>query len=165
MFSPHNFQDSANVIGSLNQCQVQLLESRGYVLLGAGDALQQGEQILRGRGRVVDLLRRLDGTIGEAHGVTPHSFLISSVGQARRPLIRRGRMGPHSLQAQIRRVCSARPRWRAASEVGRVARTSCARGTWGCMDMCSTFWVRRTCLHFVERPSRRHRQTMSRFVG
>lgn len=60
---------------------------------------------------------------------TESRFLISLTRHARRPLIRMGRMGPFSRQAQIRRVCWARLRCAAASAVVIAERFSCSSDT------------------------------------
>lgn len=53
---------------------------------------------------------------------------MSDTAQANRPLILRGRIGPLSLQAQIRMVCGDLFRWYAASPVGIAALVSCSSG-------------------------------------
>lgn len=62
------------------------------------------------------------------HYATPSSFLRSATGQARRPLMRSGWMGPSPRMDHSRSVCSARLSWAAASGVGSAERVSCASG-------------------------------------
>jgi len=61
--------------------------------------------------------------------VTPRICFMSETRQASRPITRIGRMGPFSLHAQSHRVCFARFKCAAASDVGIAARVSCASGT------------------------------------
>ena len=68
------------------------------------------------------------GTNGAAIYSTPSTRRSSDTGHARRPLMRMGRIGPSSRQAQMRSVCCARLRCPAASLVGSAARVSCASG-------------------------------------
>ncbi len=65
---------------------------------------------------------------GFFHFETPSRRLISETGHARRPLTLIGLSGPFSRHAQRRRVCCARFRWKAASDVGRAVRASQSKG-------------------------------------
>ena len=118
---------------------------RGFVVVELGQGvpilLQQDERLTRNAGLVVNphmqalcacygaqLFQCVLGYEGGGHYATPSTRRSSDTGHARRPLMRMGRIGPSSRQAQMRSVCCARLRCPAASLVGSAARVSCASG-------------------------------------
>lgn len=97
---------------------------RGLFLLGRSWAAPLAKP--SGRGSAPQ--RQQHAIDSGAHAATPSTRRSSETGHARRPLMRMGRIGPSSRQAQMRRVCCARLRCPAASLVGSAARVSCASG-------------------------------------
>jgi hypothetical protein len=99
----------------------------------------------------------IDGGPGHA---SPSTRRSSETGQARRPLMRRGRKpsGNVSADAQPRKVCGRRVRWWAAAAVSTCVRCSRASGVkcWGwcaARRVCALCWV--ACIGWLPKPSSR----------